>query len=233
MASSTSPLKQILDIRREEWPQALTMFGYFFLVITTFWILKPIKKSIFIGFYDQAGFDLWGWHMGAAQAELLAKVLNMVVAAVAVTVFTLLVRRFQRQNLTYVFSAFFIVSYLVYAILLDGPSDWTAWTFYLFGDLYSTLMVATFFAFLNDSVSPDAAKRLYGLIGLGGVAGGAFGTTAVRTQIEVLSTPQWMWICIGLALAIALLAWVAGRGMDKAPTSDTKAPPARKRTHRK
>jgi ATP:ADP antiporter, AAA family len=227
MAASSNPLKQILNIRREEWPQALLMFGYFFLVITTFWILKPIKKGIFIGFYDQSGFDLWGWHMGAAQAELLAKVLNMVVAAVAVTVFTLLVRRFQRQNLTYVFSAFFVVSYLVYGVLLANPSDWTAWSFYLFGDLYSTLMVATFFAFLNDSVAPAAAKRLYGLIGLGGVTGGAFGTTAVRAQIEVLSNTQWMWICVVIAGLIAFLAFLAGRRLDASvPTPTKTAAPA-------
>jgi AAA family ATP:ADP antiporter len=34
------------------------------------------------------------------------------------------------------------------------------WSFYLFGDLFSTIMVAAFFAFLNDTVSPDAARRL-------------------------------------------------------------------------
>ncbi len=50
----------------------------------------------------------------------------------------------------------------------------------MFGDLFSTLMVATFFAFLNDSVRSDYAKRVYGLVGLGGVTGGVFGSTSVR-----------------------------------------------------
>ncbi len=104
MALLTNPLKQILNIRREELPLALLMFCYFFLVITSFWILKPIKKALFIGFYDQGGFDLFSWQMSAAQAELLAKVLNMLVALLAVTVFTVLVKTFQRQHLTYIFS---------------------------------------------------------------------------------------------------------------------------------
>ena len=47
-----------MDIRREELPLALLMFGYFFLVITTFWILKPLKKGLFIEFYDEQGFAL-------------------------------------------------------------------------------------------------------------------------------------------------------------------------------
>ncbi len=39
---SNNPLSAILNIQREERPLAALMFLYFFLVITTFWILKPI-----------------------------------------------------------------------------------------------------------------------------------------------------------------------------------------------
>ncbi|MBU1880817.1 hypothetical protein KKA08_02200, partial [bacterium] len=179
-----NPFKNIINVKRSELPLALLMFSYFFLVITSFWILKPIKKWLFIGFYDQQGFDLFNWHLSASQAELLAKVLNMLVALLAVTVFTLLARRFRREQLTFIFSLFFISSYIFYALILDQPSHLVVWSFYLFGDLFSTLMVATFFSFLNDSVVPSAAKRLYGLIGLGGVLGGVFGASFVSIRIK-------------------------------------------------
>ena len=65
-----NPLQNVMDIRKEELPLSLLMFSYFFLVITSFWILKPIKKSLFIEFYDASGFDLFSWHMLAAQAVL-------------------------------------------------------------------------------------------------------------------------------------------------------------------
>ncbi len=206
-----NPFKDIMQIKRDEFPLAVLMFGYFFLVITSFWILKPLKKSLFLTFYDQAGFDILNWHMTASQAELLAKVLNMVVAFVAVVVFTVLVRKFKRQQLTFIFSAFFMVCYVLYSIKINNPGSITVWSFYLFGDLFSTLMVATFFAFLNDSVSPDSAKRLYGLIGLGGVTGGVFGTTLLNTMIKEFSNSSWLWICFGIALVIIILALKAGR----------------------
>ncbi|MCZ6632983.1 MAG: Npt1/Npt2 family nucleotide transporter [bacterium] len=209
-----NPLKQILDIRRDEAPLAVLMFLYFFLVITTFWILKPLKKGLFIGFYDQTGFDLGSIHLTGSQAELIAKVLNMGVALVAVMTFTFLVRSFKRQQLTFIFSGFFVLCFVIYSFLVDAPSSWTVWTFYLFGDLYSTLMVATFFAFLNDSVAPDAAKRLYGLIGLGGVSGGWFGTEALSLKINDLSLSEWLWVCLGIAAIIGLIAFVAGRLVD-------------------
>lgn len=222
-----SPLKAVFDIREGELPLALLMFGYFFLVITSFWILKPIKKALFIEFYDQTGFDLLGWHMSGPQAELIAKVLNMGVAFAAVVVFTWLASRFRREQLAYIFTAFFLVSYVAYAFALAAPGAFTVWTFYLFGDLFATLMVATFFAFLNDSVTPDAAKRLYGLVGLGGVSGGLFGAYVVAAMIGSLDRPHWLWICFVVGIGILAVAFAAGRLVERhPPEEDNPEPPA-------
>ena len=54
------PLKVFMDVRRSELPLALCMLCYFFLVITSFWILKPLKKGLFIEYYDAAGFSMAG-----------------------------------------------------------------------------------------------------------------------------------------------------------------------------
>jgi AAA family ATP:ADP antiporter len=208
MTASLNPFRYI---RKQELPLSLLMFSYFFLVITSFWVLKPIKKGLFIEYYDQSGIDLAGWLLTASQAELVAKILNMLVAFVAVIVFTMLSRRLYRQQLTNVFSLFIIVCLLVFSRLLQQPGDLTVWSFYLFGDLFSTLMVATFFAFLNDSMTPDSAKRLYGIIGLGGVAGGVFGSTFVTLWVSNISPETWMWICIVLVVLIMIVASAAGR----------------------
>ena len=211
------PLRSILTIRRDEWPLALLMYAYFFLVISCFWILKPIKKTIFITFYDAGGFDLLGRHLLGSQAELLAKVLNMAVAFAAAVVFTWLARRLRRQQLSFVFCGFFLAAFVAYGRLVNDPGDGTVWSFYLFGDLFSTLMVATFFSFLNDSVTPGAAKRLYGLVGLGGVTGGVFGSSFVRVWIDRLDNSSWLWICFGIVLLIAGVAFAAGRRVDRNP----------------
>jgi len=207
-----SERKGIFNIKKEELQFSLLMAGYFFLVITSFWILKPIKKSEFIAYYKEVGtFSLFGWQMLGSQAELLAKVLNMFVAAAAVAVFTLLCRRFVRQKLTYIFSFFSIACLIVYSLLLANPNAGTVWTFYLFGDLFNTLMVPTFFAFLNDSVTGDQAKRLYGLVGFGGVVGGAFGSISLAALISRVSISVWMLVLIVVSLIIMLLAFAASR----------------------
>ena len=120
-------VKRILGFRPEERLMTVLMFSYFFLVITSFWILKPIKKVVLVGFYNQSHFDLLGWSLAGPQVEQLAKVLNMVVAFIAAAVFSYLSRSLRRQQLTYSFSAFFIICYLLFALLLDTPGGLTAW----------------------------------------------------------------------------------------------------------
>jgi AAA family ATP:ADP antiporter len=66
-------------------------------------------------------------------------------------------------------------------------------------------------------VSPAQARRLYGPIGVGGVAGGVFGSLAVRSWIDALPAHGWMWILLALGAGIAVLAWIAGRLAARMP----------------
>ena len=213
--NASSPLKQIMAIRREELPQTLLMSAYFFLVIATFWILRPLKTGLFIEFYDQTGFNFLAWEFNAAQAQNLAKVGNMVVTVFAAAAFVYLARYFRRQRLTYIFAAFSVICFALLAVRLQEPGSTAVWTFYWWGDLYNTLMVASFFAFLNDSVTPASAKRLYGLVVLGGVGGGAFGSIVLAGWIDALSLGGWMWVCLGLTVTVVLVASFAGKRFEQ------------------
>jgi len=211
-----SASRLVADFRPGEGLLAFLMSSYFFLVITSFWILKPLKKTLLIGLYSDQPFRLLGHELGGPEAEQVAKVLNLLVAALAMTVFSALAGRHRRQHLSYVFTTFFLLAYGYFAIALQPPAPAPAdvWSFYLLGDLFSTLMVATFFAFLNDSVSPDAAKRLFGIIGFGGVAGGVFGSSIVASFISSALISQWLLVTGAIAVLILLIAWAAGRRVD-------------------
>ncbi len=215
----------IARVQRDEWPLVVLMFCYFFAVITTFWILKPIKKGLFVDFYASTGraFDLLGWQLSGPQAELLAKIGNMVAVFVAVIVFTVLAHRLRRQQLTYVFGAFCFLAFLCYRALLPGAGELTVWTFYIFGDLYNSLMVATFFAFLNDSVSPEQSRRLYGPIILGGVCGGAFGAMSVRAVIGRFTPSAWTLVCAAITVLVVAVAALAGRVVARRGEADDDA----------
>jgi len=76
--------------------------------------------------------------------------------------------------------------------MMVNPGAFDAWTFYVFGDIFNSIMVATFWAFANDVNSPQESKRLYGIIGLGGVVGGFFGATFVSALVDVEGAKELM-----------------------------------------
>jgi AAA family ATP:ADP antiporter len=207
------------------------MFAYFFLVVTTFWILKPIKKAVFYEYYAHHTKELFGVAFAsAAHLEQIAKVANMVVAYGAVVLFAVFAQRLRRERLTWAFSALFAAGFVLFGGAFFGvlplPRVAVAWSFYLYGDLFSTLMVATFFAFLNDAVAPEQARRLYGPIVLGGVVGGAFGATSVAALVRALPDTGWMFACVGLAALIAAVAAAAGRRVRRGVASQAVAAPS-------
>ncbi|MBA4742572.1 MAG: hypothetical protein H2060_07685 [Azoarcus sp.] len=195
---------------------ALMMGLYFFLIIATFWMLKPVKKTLLLTHYAD-GATWAGWSLAPAQIELVAKELNMVIALLAAITFSLLARWLRRATFAATVTGIFLATYAVFACVADNSSTLTVWTFYLGGDLFVTAMVAAFFAFLNDSEDPFAARRLYGLIGLGGVLGGAVGSTFISTHVRLLDAASVSGLVCASALAIMLLIAGAGRIVARHP----------------
>lgn len=204
--------RRFLDIRREEWPRAIGLALYFFLVIAIFWILKPVKRGLILSYFGEDPLRLFGWQLTAAQAEQLGKVINVFAAYAAVIAFTWLVRRVTRRRLILLFCGFFAGLFLLYAFLVGDPGRGTVWTFYSLGDVFNTIMVATFWAFANDLNDAGEAERLYGVVGLGGVVGGFAGATLVTQAVQPLGRAPLLLICIGLLAAVAAIAlWIDRR----------------------
>lgn len=227
-----SALGFVADLAPGERAFSACMLAYFFLVTATFWVLKPLKKSLFLEHYAPTGFTAGGFRLEAAEAELVAKFLNMLVAIAAMVVFATLARRLRRQRLSMLLAGAFVATFAGYALVVERPGDAAVWSFYLVGDLFSTMMVAGFFAFLNDTVSPAAAKRLYGPIGFGGVAGGVFGSSTLGVLIERLEASTWLAVCAAAALVIAGVAALAGRTARALPPESRAPAPTRKTPRR-
>jgi ATP:ADP antiporter, AAA family len=211
--------RNFFNLKKEELMPVSFMSIYFLLVITTFWIMKPLKKTLFISHYDEMNFQFFNWSFNAAQTELLAKCLNMFVAFLAFWVFSKMAKRFQKEKLTHLFGGFFMVFFIYWAVRINTPSVVDIWGFYIFGDLFVTLMCACFFSFLNDSVTPDMSKRLYSFVILGGVVGGVIGTSLVRVWLKLLSLSEWMSVCVLLIVATIFCGYQAAKAFERLGTA--------------
>ena len=150
--------RELRGLDKDDRLHALLMSVTFFLIISAYWILKPLKKGLFLGYYKEHPLELFGNSFTAAQAELYAKEANVLIAIVAAIFFTRLARHFRRDHFFTFIASLFLAFFLLFSQTADLTSAGSAWLLYLSGDLFITMMVAAFFAFLNDSEMPVAAK---------------------------------------------------------------------------
>jgi len=187
-----NPIREIFDFKKQELPVVALLFLFSFMVIAVFQMLYPLKKGLFIEHY---GADL----------ELYAKLANILVAALGVIVFTLLYNKMPRQRVIYIFCVFFIISFLVLTNLITEPKPLPIWGFYLLGDLVTTLLVASFWAYATDISTSGQAKRLFGVIGGGGITGGLVGSALARILLPEIGPPGLL-ILAAVFMAVIILA---------------------------
>jgi len=154
----------VADVRSDEWASALAFAGYFFLVIATFWILKPLRTSQFLGV------------LGAKHLPWARLVTAMLVLPLG-ALLAWLSARVPRRGLLLGVAGAFGIGHLVFWFLDPlVPPVWVHVPFYFWVDLFVTANVALFWSFLNEHVTAQAAKRLFGIIGAGGMLGGILGS---------------------------------------------------------
>ena len=195
MDSRPSGVRSLIDIRKGEAEPAALFFLFWYFVIVVFQALRPLKKGLFVE------------HLGA-DVELYAKLANIGVAIVAVVVFTALYNRYGSRRLIPALCGIFVLALLAFAGVLAGggrPPATVNWSFYLFGDAWSTVWVSTFWAYLNELTRTEQSKRLYGLIGTGGVIGGLMANFAVWQYIEESGIGVLLVGAAGVTILIGLI----------------------------
>ncbi len=200
-------LRLFVDVKKNEVEPAFLFFLFWFFAIIVFQVLRPLKAGMFVEHYG-------------ARVELYAKLGNIGVAILAVVVFTALYNKLGSRRLIPTLCGFFILALLGFSAILRGdePAALTNWTFYWFGDVWSTIWVTTFWAYLNEMTETEQSKRLYGLIGGGGVIGGLLGSLVVWQLVEPFGTSI---LLVGCALATALIGLVAWRAEVLAARPDS------------
>ncbi|MDT8392913.1 MAG: Npt1/Npt2 family nucleotide transporter [Bacteroidales bacterium] len=198
-------------IKKKEWPSVVGLALFFFLTIAVFWVLKPLKRGLLVSHYQNNPLELFNITLYGAEVEQFGKVLNMFVAFILVLVFVWLYRKLTRQWLITTIASFFALMFVVFAFVVETSPEapFAIWTFYIFGDMYNTMLVTLFWAFTNDVFTAKRAKSAYGIIGLGGILGGIFGATIVTTLVQnvgrstlLISSVIPMLLIIGISIYV-------------------------------
>ena len=159
----TRIVERATAVREGEAPAALWSFGYFFCLLSSYYVLRPVRDEMGAA----GGVERLPWLFTATFLAMLA----------AVPVFGTLAARYPRRTLVPAVYVFFIVCILALFLLLrrGGASGWGAAVFFVWLCVFNLFAVSVFWSFMADIWREDEARRLFGFIAAGGSAGAIVG----------------------------------------------------------
>lgn len=229
MAEAAEPQKSALEkalgvfteVKSGEAPTALLLTLNVFLLLTSYYILKPVREGLILSLKDG---DLYKAYLGGAIAAALF---------IVVPLYGLLVKRLPRNRLVVGVTLFFASHLAVFYVLsnVDGMRSKIAYAFYIWVGVFNMMVVSQFWAFANDIYDEEAGKRLFALIGIGASSGAAIGSLIGKLLIPIFGVYQMLLFAGGILSICAFIfqrvdrrerlrAETAGNASEKEPVPE-------------
>lgn len=186
-------LRRLLKFEPGETRVALWAGTYYFCLMCSYFILKPLR-------------DEMGVVSGVANLQYLFTA-TFIVMLLIVPVFGWISSRYTREKfLPYVY-IFFLVNILSFFVLFKtGFSQVSvARAFYVWVSVYNLFVVSVFWSFMSEIFSSDQARRLFAFIAAGGTTGGIVGPALTSSLVTILG-PEDMLLISAFLLGVALFS---------------------------
>jgi AAA family ATP:ADP antiporter len=147
----------------QELAAALWSFGYFFMLLGGYYVLRPLRDQMGIA----GGVRNLPWLFTATFLTLL----------LAQPLYGALVARLPRARFIPIVYHFFVANLALFWVLLTLKIEpvIVARVFFVWVSVFNLFAVAVFWSFMADIFSAEQGKRLFGFIGAGGTAGALLG----------------------------------------------------------
>ena len=167
---------RLVNAEAHEIKALLWAFIYFFVLLCSYYILRPLRDEMGIA----GGVENLQWLFTGTLIAMLA----------TVPLFGWLTSRYPRQRfLPYVYY-FFILNLLLFYLLFSSGLDhaWVARAFFIWVSVFNLFVVSVFWSFMVDIFRDEQAKRLFGFIAAGGTTGAIAGPALTASLVHVLGT---------------------------------------------
>ena len=150
------------DVRREEGFTAVLLMVNVFMLLTSYYLIKPVREALILG---ESGAVIKSY-AGAAQAGMFLLI---------VPLYGALASRVNRMWLINGVTAFFISNLLIFYVLGNLHVSLGV-AFFLWVGLFNVVLLAQFWGFANDIYTQRQGRRLFAILGIGSCLGGIFGS---------------------------------------------------------
>ena len=156
-------LRRVVQVRREEITATLWSFAYFFCLLCSYYVLRPVRDEMGI----QGGVENLPWLFTGTFLAMVA----------AVPLFGWASSRFPRRKLLPIVYLLFAANLVVfYGLMQSGIAPVTiARAFFIWVSVFNLFVVSVFWSFMADLFRNDQSRRLYGFISAGGSIGALAG----------------------------------------------------------
>ena len=163
MTSVYGQLMRVLPATPQERAASLWAFAYFFALLATNYVLRPIRDQMGIA----GGVRSLPWLFTATFAVLL----------LAQPLYGALVARMTRVRFIPLVYHFFAANLAIFWLLFtfQVATVEVARAFFVWVSVFNLFAVAVFWSFMADIFSSEQSERLFGFIGAGGTAGSLLG----------------------------------------------------------
>lgn len=184
----TRLLQRAVDVKVSEVRALLWSCAYFFCLLSSYFILRPLREEVGIaGGTDKLPYLWTGTLCGMAVAN---------------PIFSFIVSRYPRRKFIPWVHRFFAANLVLFFVLLKLlPADQVLYTgraFYIWLSVFNLFVVSVFWGFMADIFRLDQGKRLFGFIGVGGTLGAIAGSWFTGQFVKPLGGPQLLLVSIVL-----------------------------------
>jgi AAA family ATP:ADP antiporter len=210
-------LRAITDVRAEEAPLALSLTLNVFLLLTAYYVIKPVREALILSL--ESGAEYKSYMSGAIAIALL----------VAVPAYARLVDRLPRLHLVVGVTLFF-ASHLVLFYLgsrVEALRGVLGLVFYVWIGVFNMMVVAQLWSFANDLYDPERGRRLFPLVALGASLGAALGSKVAALLVGLIGVDAMLLVSAVLLVVCAALFVLSERLSLRAPSGPERqvAPP--------
>ncbi|MGH8040661.1 MAG: NTP/NDP exchange transporter [Rudaea sp.] len=187
-----------LRVERHEWPAVWLGFTYFFFVLASYYVIRPVR--------DQLSAAVGSIELPLFYSATFA-------ATLALTpLFGALVARFRRRRFVPAVYLFCIAGTLAFVPLFRMQEEigvrLLGTVFFVWGSVFNLFVVAVFWSFMADLFDAAQSRRLFPLIALGGPLGAIAGPLLTRDLVYHIGVSGLL--TVSAALLGATLVCIAG-----------------------
>ncbi len=164
---------KIVEVKPNEIRALWLGFFFHFLILTGYYITKPIRDSI-----GASNIEALPWMFTATLVAMLAA--N---AAFAASV----ARMSRRKFIPFAYGFFIVVFVLFFIAMRSRPAVEQIWIgrgFFVWVSVFNLFNTAIFWAFMTDLFTVEQGKRLYGFIAVGGTLGAILGAYITKHYVR-------------------------------------------------